>query len=37
MDEVLADVAHGAVRGGRVDVEPVGLGGSRNGGEPFVE
>jgi len=30
VDEVLANVVHGAVRGGGVDVEPVGLGGSRN-------
>jgi len=36
-DEVLADVAHGAVGGGGVDVEPVRLGRSRNRSEPLVE
>jgi len=37
VDEVLADVAHGAVGGSGVDVEPVWLSGSRNRSEPFVK
>jgi len=36
-DEVLPDVAHGAVGGGGVDVEPVRLGRGRNRSEPLVE
>lgn len=37
VDEILADIAHGAVRGGGVDVEAVGLGGGGDGGEPLVQ
>lgn len=37
MDEVLPDVAHGAMRGRRVDVEPVRLSRRRHRREPPVE
>lgn len=37
MDEVPAHVAGGTVGCGRVDIEAVGLGGGRDGGEPLIE